>query len=200
MEKRTIAVFGGSFNPPLNSHLSLAKQILEMDKNIEKIIFVPVSTKYNKSGLEKDEHRYNMLKLMCKNEKNIEVSNIELIQERQFYTIETLNIFKNKFTDYDICFATGADNLKEISTWKRPEEILEKFKIIALERGKERVEDIINKDKLLSKYKDSIIKVNNVKIEFSSTEIRNKLKKGENITKFINKDVLEYIRENQLYV
>ncbi len=200
MEKRTIAVFGGSFNPPLNSHLSLAKQILEMDKNIEKIIFVPVSTKYNKSGLEKDEHRYNMLKLMCKNEKNIEVSNIELIQERQFYTIETLNIFKNKFTDYDICFATGADNLKEISTWKRPEEILEKFKIIALERGEERVEDIINKDKLLSKYKDSIIKVNNVKIEFSSTEIRNKLKKGENITKFINKDVLEYIRENQLYV
>ena len=200
MEKRTIAVFGGSFNPPLNSHLSLAKQILETDKNIEKIIFVPVSTKYNKSGLEKDEHRYNMLKLMCKNEKNIEVSNIELIQERQFYTIETLNIFKNKFTDYDICFATGADNLKEISTWKRPEEILEKFKIIALERGKERVEDIINKDKLLSKYKDSIIKVNNVKIEFSSTEIRNKLKKGENITKFINKDVLEYIRENQLYV
>ena len=130
MEKRTIAVFGGSFNPPLNCHLSLAKQILEMDKNIEKIIFVPVSTKYNKSGLEKDEHRYNMLKLMCKNEKNIEVSNIELIQERQFYTIETLNIFKNKFTDYDICFATGADNLKEISTCKRTEEILEKFKII----------------------------------------------------------------------
>lgn len=200
MEKKTIAVFGGSFNPPLNSHLMLAKQILKMDKDIEKLYFVPVSTKYNKNGLEKDEHRYNMLKLMCQNEKNIEVSNIELIQERQFYTVETLNIFKDKFQDYNICFVTGADNLKEISTWKRPEDILRDFKIIALERGEERVEDIISKDKLLSKYKDSIIKVNNVKIEFSSTEIRSKLKKGENITKFINKDVLEYIRENQLYV
>ena len=64
MGKKIIAVFGGSFNPPLNSHLILAKQILETDKNIRKLYFVPVSTKYNKNSLEKDEHRYNMLKLM----------------------------------------------------------------------------------------------------------------------------------------
>lgn len=200
MEKKTIAIFGGSFNPPLNSHLMLAKQILETDKNIRKLYFVPVSTKYNKNGLEKDEHRYNMLKLMCQNEKNIEVSNIELIQERQFYTIETLNIFKNKFTDYDICFVTGADNLKEISTWKRPEDLLKNFKIIALERGEERIEDIIKKDDLLKKYKSSIIIFNNTKIDFSSTQVRNKLKKEENVDKFLNKDVLEYIRENNLYI
>lgn len=200
MEKKTIAVFGGSFNPPINSHLMIAKQILEKDKNIEKIFFVPVSTKYNKSGLEKDEHRYNMLKLMCHNENNIEVSNIELIQERQLYTVETLNIFKNKFPNHNICFVTGADNLKEINKWREPEKLLKNYKIIALERGEEKVKDIIAKDKLLSKYKNSILEFNNNKINLSSTEIRNKIKKGEKVSRFIDKDVLEYIRENHLYV
>lgn len=200
MEKKTIAIFGGSFNPPLNSHLLIAKQILKEYKNIEKIYFVPVSTKYNKTGLEKDEHRYNMLKIICNNEKQLEVSNVELNQEKQLYTIETLNIFKNKFTEYNICFIVGADNLKEINKWREPEKLLKNYKIIALERGEEKVKDIIAKDKLLSKYKNSILEFNNNKINLSSTEIRNKIKKGENVSRFIDKDVLEYIRENHLYV
>lgn len=38
MNKKVIAVFGGSFNPPVNSHISLAKEIVEKCKNIEKLI------------------------------------------------------------------------------------------------------------------------------------------------------------------
>ena len=48
MQNKAIAIFGGSFNPPLNSHLELAKQIIKNLNYIKKIIFVPVSTKYNK--------------------------------------------------------------------------------------------------------------------------------------------------------
>ena len=68
MQRKTIAIFGGSFNPPINSHIILAKQVL---KKVEKIIFVPISTKYKKEGLEKDEHRYNMLKIICDKEKKM---------------------------------------------------------------------------------------------------------------------------------
>ena len=48
MNKAGIAVFGGAFNPPTVAHIDLAKQILKEMKEIEKVIFVPVSTKYNK--------------------------------------------------------------------------------------------------------------------------------------------------------
>ena len=51
MNKKVLAVFGGSFNPPLNSHFSLAEQIVQEYSNIEKVIFVPVSQKYPKEGL-----------------------------------------------------------------------------------------------------------------------------------------------------
>ena len=43
--KKILAVFGGSFNPPLNSHFSLAQQIVNEYDNIEKVIFVPVNYK-----------------------------------------------------------------------------------------------------------------------------------------------------------
>ena len=50
MRNKGIAIFGGSFNPPLNSHLELAKQIIKNVDYIEKVIFVPVSTKYNRKS------------------------------------------------------------------------------------------------------------------------------------------------------
>lgn len=104
MEKKFIAIFGGSFNPPTAAHISLANQIIEKVSNVEKVIFVPVSTKYNKNGLAPDEDRLNMLKNICNNHKNLEVSSIELESTRQLYTIETLKIIKEQYPNNEICF------------------------------------------------------------------------------------------------
>lgn len=201
MQKKAIAIFGGSFNPPLNSHLELAKQIVENLNYIEKIIYVPVSTKYNrKSNLIEDTHRYNMLEIMCKNEEKLEVSNIELTYERQLYTIETLDIFKNKYPEYDIYFVMGTDNLKDLHTWKEPERILKDYKIIVLERGEDKLEEIIEKDELLKKNKTSIIIVKKIKpIKISSTIVRQKIKNGEDAKDFFKEEVFKYISKNELY-
>lgn len=201
MQKNAIAIFGGSFNPPLNSHLELAKQILENLNYIEKIIYVPVSTKYNrKSNLIEDEHRYNMLKIMCKNEKKLEVSDIELTVKRQLYTIETLEVFKNKYPEYDIYFVMGTDNLKDLHTWKEPERLLKNYKIIVLERGEDKLEEIVENDELLKKNKTSLIKAKKIKpIKLSSTIIREKIRNGENVKDFFKEEVLEYINTKGLY-
>ena len=201
MQNKAIAIFGGSFNPPLNSHLELAKQIIENCDYIEKVIFVPVSTKYNrKSNLIEDAHRYNMLKLMCNEEKKLEVSDIELSYGRQLYTIETLDIFKNKYPEYDIYFIMGTDNLKDLHTWMEPENILKYYKVIVLERDGDNLEEIIESEELLRKNKESIIKIKKIKpIKLSSTEIREKIKNGENVESFFKKEVLEYIDKNRLY-
>lgn len=201
MQRKGIAIFGGSFNPPLNSHLELAKQILENLNYIERIIYVPVSTKYNrKSNLIEDSHRYNMIKIMCEDEKNLEVSDIEITYERQLYTIETLDIFQNKYPEYDIYFIMGTDNLKDLHTWKEPGRILEEYKIIVLERGEDKLEKIIENDELLRKNKKSIIEVKEIKpIKISSTMIREKIKNGEDVKDFFKEEVLEYVTTNELY-
>jgi len=202
MNKKVIAVFGGSFNPPINSHILLAKQIIKKCDIVEKLIFVPVSTKYRKSKLVSDGHRYNMLNLICKNEDKLEVSDIELKQDKQLYTIETLDLLKEQYGEkYDLWFVMGTDNLKEVDTWNSPERLLREYKIIVLEREDDKLEEIIKNDELLLKYKQSLIKIDGIdKIFLSSTMIRDEIKNGEDVQELINKDVLEYIKENKLYI
>ena len=81
-DDKVIVVFGGSFNPPLNSHFSLAEQIISEYKNVEKVIFVPVSEKYEKEGLLNNKYRYEMLKCVCDKNEKFEVSDIELRKEK----------------------------------------------------------------------------------------------------------------------
>lgn len=199
-ENRVIAVFGGSFNPPINSHISLAKEIVEKCENIEKLIFVPVSTRYQKMELVNDEHRYNMLKLICENEDKLEVSDIELRHDKQLYTIETLSLIKEQYNNYDIWFIMGTDNLKELETWSKPEQLLSNYKILVLNREDDNLEKIIQNSDLLKRYRESLIQINGIeKIDLSSTMIRDKLKKGEDIKEYVPNYILEYIKENNLY-
>ncbi len=194
MEKRIIAVFGGSFNPPANSHISLAKQILENDNNIEKVIFVPVNVKYNKEGLASNEDRFFMLQKICENNKGLEVSDIEITSQRQLYTIETLRLIQEQYKEYDIYFVLGTDNLKELETWHDADELLKNFKMLVLERGEDSVERIIKNDNFLRKYKASFSKLQNIeKINLSSTAIREKVKRGEDITNLVPTEIIKKV-------
>ena len=83
-DDKIIVVFGGSFNPPLNSHFSLAEQIISEYENVEKLIFVPVNQKYQKKGLLDNKYRYEMLKSVCDKNDKFEVSDIELKKKRQY--------------------------------------------------------------------------------------------------------------------
>ena len=198
--KKVLAIFGGSYNPPLNSHFSLAEQMLTEYENIEKVIFVPVSTKYNKKGLISNEHRYNMLKLVCEKNEKFEVSNIELIQEKQLDTLKTLELMKNEYPNYELCFTMGTDNLKEISTWTLAEELVTKFKILVIERDEDNIEEIIKNDEFLKKHKESFLKVKeNIRSNISSTFVREKIKNGKSIRYFTPDDVYFYIKEHNLY-
>ena len=199
-DKNKIVVFGGSFNPPLNSHFSLAESIVNEYESVKKVVFVPVSSKYEKQGLLDDEHRYNMLKIVCDKNEDFEVSRIEIENERQLYTIETMELLKEEYSDYELLFTIGTDNLKSLHTWTRVDELLTKFKILVLERDEDRIDEIILKSDFLTKYKDSLIKVkDSIRSNLSSTFVRNKLKEGKSIRYLAPDEVYFYIEEYKLF-
>lgn len=199
-EDKLIVVFGGSFNPPLNSHFSLAEQIITEYENVKKIIFVPVNQKYQKQGLLDNKYRYQMLKKVCDKNVNFEVSDVELKAERQLYTIETLKILQKKYPDNKICFTMGSDNLKDLPKWEKANELVENFKILVLERDLDNMQEIIKNDNFLRLHEKSFIRVkDNVRSSLSSTFVRNKIKEGKSIRYFTPDEVYEYIKENNLF-
>lgn len=201
MSNNKIIVFGGAFNPPLNSHFSLAEQIINEYENVEKIIFVPVNAKYQKSEkVIENEHRFNMLKLVCDKNEYFEVSDIELKSDRPLYTIETLNLLQEKYPNNEIIFLTGTDNLKEFQTWHKPEKIIAKFKVLILERDNDRFEDVIASNSFLSTNKEAFIKISeNIRTNLSSSFVRDKIRNGKSIRYLTPDEVYRYIKENKLY-
>lgn len=199
-DDKVIVVFGGSFNPPLNSHFSLAEQIISEYKNVEKVIFVPVSEKYEKEGLLNNKYRYEMLKCVCDKNEKFEVSDIELRKERQPFTIETLDRIQEKYQDKTIWFTTGSDNLKELNTWEKSDELVRKFKVLVLERDDDCLEEIINNNKFLKENENSFVKVkNNIRSSLSSSFVREKIREGKSIRYFTPDEVYSYIKTNNLF-
>lgn len=200
MKKKQILVFGGCFNPPLNSHFLLAEQLINEYSQIEKIIFMPVNSQYQKSNLIANEHRYQMLKLVCDKNEKFEVSKLELEAGRPLYTIETLRRMREQYAKYEIAFIMGSDNLKELETWNSANELVEEFKIYVLERDKDEVEKIIQESKFLKENKTAFIKAeNNITSNLSSTFVRERLQKGKSIRYLTPDEVINYMLENKLY-
>lgn len=200
-KQKILAIFGGSFNPPLNSHFLLAEQIVNEVENLEKVIFLPVNSKYDKPGLLSNEHRFNMLKLICDTNEKFEVSDLEQKQEEQLFTVDTLKLLQKEFPDNELYFVIGTDNLKEISIWKGVEELVTNFKILVLERGDDNIQEIIEKDPFLAKHRESFISLKeNIRTNLSSTYARKKLKEGKSIKYLTPKKVEDYIKENKLYI
>lgn len=194
-----IAIYGGSFNPPLNSHFLLAQQVVNEMTFINKVVFVPVSTKYNKKDLASNEDRFNMVKSICNLNENFEVSDVELNGAVQPFTVETLNYLSEKYHE-TLYFIIGTDNLKELKTWNRADELVTKYNFIILERDNDKMEEIIEADEFLKKYRQAFIKFNNpIRTNLSSSFVREQLKEGKSIKYLTPDTVIDYIKERNLY-
>ena len=189
-----IGIFGGSFNPPHKMHKNIALNLIK-NKYLDKVIYVPTGNKYNKKDLIDAMDRYNMLKIIIEGYKNLELSNYE-IKNTLTYTYQTLNYFKRIYKNDEIYFICGLDNLKEITTWKNYEYILNNFKILVIKRNDIDINNILNN------INSKNIIVTNIKLNnISSTNIRKNLqnKKTREIYNDIEKNVLKYIEKNNLY-
>lgn len=192
-----IGIFGGSFNPPHNMHREIAEELINK-QYVDKIIFVPTGSKYKyKTNLIADKYRYKMLEIICKNNKKLEVSDYEL-KDQVVYTYQTLNYFKDKYKNDEIYFICGTDNLTYMDKWKNGIDILENNKILVIKRDTDDIKEILNR---FYKYQDNIL-ISDIKPKvLSSTMIREKIKNNDkDLSKYLDKDVYEYIKDNKLYL
>lgn len=197
---RVIIVFGGSFNPPTNSHFSLAEQICSEYEEVEQVIFVPVADFYPKEDLLPAEHRVEMLRRVCEKNNKFCVSTIEVDSEELLGTIETLGRIQKSYPDHEIWFTMGTDNLKDMVLWKGYRKLVTHFKALVLERDNDIMEHIINQNHELKEYRDRFIKVKEtVRSNCNATLIRDKVRQGKSIRYLVPDEVYEYISMKGMY-
>ena len=127
-----IAMFGGSFNPVHLGHIKITKRLID-EGIIDKVVFVPVGDAYEKEALISAEHRLKMVELAIKDIPNMEVSDFE-VRKGSAYSYETLDYLQDKYPGAQIILIMGADNYKEFHTWRRPQYIMDRYRVIVIPR------------------------------------------------------------------
>ena len=119
----TIALFGGSFDPPHIGHEAIVGALRKF-KDIDKIIVMPTFLNPFKSNFYAPSSlRMKWLKEIFSEYNNVEVSNYEALQEKQVATIETVKHLLKSYKK--IYLVIGADNLASLHMWNRYEELKE---------------------------------------------------------------------------
>ncbi len=189
-----IGILGGTFDPIHMGHLVLAEQVKEKLK-LNQVIFIPCFSPPHKRGrkLSPAKDRFRMTQLALEGNPCFSVSGIELKRKGLSYTIHTLRQLKNLYPDSKIYFLTGSDVLNEIYTWKDPEEIYKLVKMVIVIRPGF---DSIDPENHFAK-KSIIVRITS--IDVSSSQIREKVKKGQSIKYLVPFKVEEYIKKRKLY-
>ena len=187
-----IAIYGGSFNPMHIAHEKIVDYVLK-NLDMDKIIIIPVGIpSHRENNLEQSDTRLKICKEIFKNNKKIEVSDIEIKSESKSYTYDTLlKLIKIYGKDNKFFEIIGEDSLKNLKTWKNYKELLNLCKFIVFRR-KDDKNTKIDSEFLNNK---NIIILENEYYNISSTEIRNKVKNKEDISGLVNKKVKKLIEK-----
>ena len=196
-----VGIFGGTFSPPHNGHFTAAYYFKKAMK-LDSLLIVPAAVPPNKEGVDllPARHRLEMCRIAFARIPGCEVSSIELDRGGTSYTYETLNALSAP--DRELFLMMGTDMFLTLDTWRRPDEILRLATVVVATRSFDsETNDAIKRkrEELLSVYKGNIIFLKNPICEVSSTFLREKIEAGEDVSTWLDDDVLEYIKKEKLY-
>lgn len=128
-------------------------------------------------------------------------SDYELQREGITYTADTLRNLQEEHPENTYCFILGGDSLFQLEEWYHPEEIMDRAEILAVSRYGVSKEQIVQKvDALGEKYGARIQIVEMSRLDISSSEIRDRVRKGKTLEEMVPFGVERYIREHSLYL
>jgi len=208
-----IALFGGSFNPFHNGHLSVANDLVDHLDLHELKILPSGQPPHKPCNVASNKHRLKMIELGIKHQLNsISLEEFELNNKAISYTINTLKHFRQKLgASKTLIFCLGEDSFQLIDTWLDWERLTEYCHLVVVSRKGFNIDLNRNIKIWLQQHQCNEIKnlhnkpFGNIyfcklaQIDISSSKIRNNIAKKTSIKGLVPTEVQEYIVKNSLY-
>ncbi len=195
---KKIGIMGGTFDPIHVGHLMIAEAVWDEYK-LDKVLFIPAANPPHKHSVTTSaRHRFNMTLLATCSNPHFEVSSIEMERSGPSYTIDTIKELKKIYgEDTEFFFIVGADCINELPTWYKIDELLSICKFIATKRPSYKL-DLQTIQPQLNNLNITLLQT--PELEISSTDIRQRIKKGYSIQYITTEQVQQYIRKEELYL
>ena len=122
--RKSVAIFGGSFDPPHVSHVLAAVYALKVG-GFERVLVVPVFEHAFHKQLTPFSHRLRMAELAFAGIEGVEVSSVESELKTPSLTLRTLEHLTVVHPDWALRLLVGSDVLSETAKWHAFERIAE---------------------------------------------------------------------------
>jgi nicotinate-nucleotide adenylyltransferase len=179
-----IGVFGGQFDPPHNGHLAVVRAA-NRQLGLDRLLVVPTPRPPHRPEPETPaEARYELARAALAGEPGVEVSRIELDRAGPSYTVDTLAGLSAP--GRALYLIVGADQLAALEGWEQPDRVRQLAAIVVAARpGAPRV--------------DGVEVLAMEPVEASSSEIRERVARGEDVSALVPAGVAAAIEREGLY-
>ena len=194
-----VGALGGTFDPLHRAHLHLADaaaQALELDR----LILIPAGDPWRKRdrAVTPARHRLAMTAAAVRERRGgLEVSDIEVQRAGPTYTLDTVRELRRRGAQ-QLWWIMGADAVLDLPHWHKASEILSCARIAAAVRPGAELErrrlDLIIPG--LGRWLDWVPMT---PIDLAASDIRARIRSGENVSDDVPAAVLSYAREHRLY-
>lgn len=196
-----VGIYGGAFAPIHIGHVAAAKAFMEQ-MWLDVLFVIPTGTSPHKqmSAGASDADRLEMCKRAFEGLEGVIVSDLEIRRQGKSYTVDTLR--ELTAPDTRLFLLCGTDMILTLDSWKDPDEIFRLAYPVYIRREQDESLD----DKLIEKvtgYRDrygkNVVRINAPAIEVSSSGVRERIARGEDVSGMVPPSVAKYIEEKGLY-
>jgi len=198
-----IGIYGGTFAPPHKGHVRAAEAFLE-GAALDRLYVMPASVPPHKQLHFKDDPSIRLAMARAAFEggrEKITVSDYEIGKGGVSYTADTLEYMKRE-TKGELFFLCGTDMFLTLPAWRRAADIFSLATIVFVSRAEDKaLTAAVEKAAALYKadYNARILLLDIPPFPVSSSEVREKIAGGEDVSELVPRGVLNLIKENHLY-
>ena len=203
---KRVMLYFGSFNPIHKGHIALAEYAVEKGLCDELVLVVSPQSPYKQAEeLAPEMDRFEMAEAACAASRypdRIKPSVVEFLLPKPSYTIDTLHRLSAENPEDQYILLIGSDSLAQLYSWFRVGELVFEYEVLTYPRPGFDVtmETLLEhwSPEWAGKLYSGILR-GLPEYEISSSEIRERLRKGEPMEGILNRKGWEYIKQRSLY-
>ena len=183
-------IFGGSFNPIHNGHISLARQLKQREGLDEVWLMVSPQNplKASSTDLLSDEARMEMARKALEGVEGIIACDYEMHLPKPSYTWNTLQALSRDYPEREFVLMIGGDNWQGFHRWYRAEDILREYQVVVYPRSEADIQAVSADDS----GRVTIVKAE--LLDVSSTMIRQYVHQGRDIGRLVPAVIAPLVR------
>jgi nicotinate-nucleotide adenylyltransferase len=213
--EKPLGILGGTFDPVHSAHLRLAEEATRQ-LHLAGVLWIPAGNpRHRETPKASNEQRLAMVRAAVVSHAGFEVDDTEVHSGEPSYTVPTLERLRERFgNERPLVLLMGADAFLGLPAWYRWRELFglahigiasrPGFVLAAESMAAELAEEFRHRQRgqftaLATAPAGAIVTFPLSAGTVSSTEVRERLRLGEDVRKLLPAPVLDYIQQHRLY-